>query len=221
MKLIKLMTFLPAVLFVTGLARGQNVHYNYDRSTNFTSYKTYQWFDSSAEAPGVPTGTPNLTSVPPPPPPGLPPIPGGLPNFPGGAPSVRGAESEDQLIDQDIKRAVDGQLAQKGLMRVEKNADLRVSYQAALHNELSLNLFGSAWGGRAAGFWDGSVQGQTSAIPIGTLVVSLYDPARRQLIWRGDATKAIDLKKDPDKNYKNLDKSIEKLFKNYPPQHNR
>jgi len=93
-----------------------------------------------------------------------------------------------------------------------------VSCQAALHNELSLNLFGSAWGGRAAGLWDGSVQAQTSTIPIRTLVVSLYDPERRQLICRGDVTKVIDLKKDPDKNFKNLDKAMENLFKNYPPQ---
>lgn len=32
----------------------------------------------------------------------------------------------DQLIDQAIKRAVDEQLAQKGLIKVEKNADLYV-----------------------------------------------------------------------------------------------
>jgi hypothetical protein len=53
--------------------------------------------------------------------------------------------------------------------------------------------------------------------PVGTLVVGLYDPARKQLIWRGDATKTIDLKKDPDKNYKNLQKAMAKLFENYPP----
>ena len=63
-----------------------------------------------------------------------------------------------------------------------------------------------------------SVQGQTSTIPIGTMAVDLYDPARKQLIWRGDATKTIDLKKNPDNNYKTLQKAMSKLFKNYPPQ---
>ena len=62
------------------------------------------------------------------------------------------------------------------------------------------------------------MQGQTSSVPVGTIVVDLYDPAQKQLIWRGDATKTIDLKKDPDKNYKNLQKAMAKLFKNYPPQ---
>jgi len=53
------------------------------------------------------------------------------------------------------------------------------------------------------------------------LVVNLYDPARKQLIWRRDASKTIDLKKDPDKNYKNLQRAMAKLFKNYPPQPNK
>jgi hypothetical protein len=39
-----------------------------------------------------------------------------------------------------------------------------------------------------------------------------------QLIWRGDANKTIDLKKNPTKNYKPLQKAVAKLFKNYPPQ---
>jgi hypothetical protein len=38
------------------------------------------------------------------------------------------------------------------------------------------------------------------------------------LVWRGDAVKTIDLKQDPDKNYKNLPKVMTKLFKNYPPK---
>jgi hypothetical protein len=50
------------------------------------------------------------------------------------------------------------------------------------------------------------------------LLVDLFDPAKKQLIWRGDASKTLDLKKDPDKNYKNLQKAMAKLFKNYPPQ---
>jgi uncharacterized protein DUF4136 len=49
-------------------------------------------------------------------------------------------------------------------------------------------------------------------------VVDVYDSAKKQLIWRGDASKTIDLKKDPDKNCKNLQKAMAKLFRNYPPQ---
>ena len=129
----------------------------------------------------------------------------------------------DQLIDSDIKRAIDEQLTQKGLTRVEKGADLYVGYQAVINEEkgINLNAFGTGggpWGGGWGGFNSGTVTGQTSTIPVGMLLVNLYDPAKKHLIWRGDATKVIDLKKDPNKNYKNLQKAMTKLFKNYPPQ---
>jgi hypothetical protein len=127
----------------------------------------------------------------------------------------------DQLIEQAIKRSIDEQLAQKDLTKVESGAGLQVGYQAVVNLEKGINL--SAWGTRGGpggwGGWDsGAVTGQTSTIPIGVLVVDLYDPGKKQLIWRGDASKTIDLKKDPDKNYKNLQKAMAKLFKNYPPQ---
>ena len=127
----------------------------------------------------------------------------------------------DQLIDRDIKRAVDEQLGQKGLTKVEKGADLYVGYHALINLEKGVNL--SALGTRGApggwgGFDNGTVTGQTSTIRVGMLLVDLYDASKKQLIWRGDANKTIDLKKDPAKNYKNLQKAVAKLFKNYPPQ---
>jgi hypothetical protein len=140
---------------------------------------------------------------------------------------IPGGSVPDQLIDQSIKRAVDEQLAQKGLTKVDKGADLYVGYQTVIREEKALDAYGTGgagfgWGGW--GPWGGgmnSVHGQTSTIPVGTLLLSLYDPAKNQLVWRGDASKTIELKKDPDKNYKNLQKAMAKLFKNYPPQPNR
>ena len=207
-KLSKLRLVLPALLFMIVYAHGQDVHYNYDRGANFQSYRTYQWVALQ----GPPIG-PSKADV-----------PAGLPDLPVGPPPMSGSNvSDDQLLDQDIRRAVDAQLAEKGLSKVDKGGDLLVGYQAHLHEEKSINLWGSGTGGMWGGdpYWGGgfsSVQGQTSTIPIGTLVVGLYDPARKQLIWRGDASKTVDLKKDPNKNYSNLRKAVVKLFKNYPPQ---
>jgi Domain of unknown function (DUF4136) len=136
---------------------------------------------------------------------------------------IPGGAVPDQFIDHDIKRAIDEQLAQKGLTKAEKDPDLYVGYQASLREEKSINLWntggGGPWGWGSGPGWGGStVQGQTSTIPVGTLFVDLYDRGKKQLIWRGDASKTLDLKKDPDKNYKNLQKAVAKLFKNYPPQ---
>jgi hypothetical protein len=123
----------------------------------------------------------------------------------------------DQLLDQDIKRAVDEQLAGKGLRRVDSDGDLLVGYQVAISQEKEFD--GSGWFPRGWGGWDnwGSARVTTSTIEIGTLMVGLFDPAGKQLVWRGSASKTLDIKKDPDKNYRNLEKAMAKLFKNYPP----
>jgi len=182
MRLTKPVTFLAAFLLMAAGAYGQDVHYNFDPSANFTAYKTYQWVD----------------------------IPGG---------SV-----PDQLVHQAIKRATEEQLALKGLTKVENNADLYIGYQVVINLEKSVSLWGTGgnwgpWGGWGPGGGGvQSVQGQTSTVPVGILVIDLYDVGRKQLVWRGDAIKTITLKTDPDKNYKNLQKVMTKLFKNYPPK---
>ena len=120
----------------------------------------------------------------------------------------------DQLLDQDIKRAVDAQLAGKGLRRVESGGDLLVGYQAAMSQEKQFDSvgFGPPWFAN----WGGT-RVTSSTIEIGKLVIGIFDPARRQLLWRGSAAKTLDIKKDPDKNYRNLEKAMAKLFKSYPP----
>ena len=124
---------------------------------------------------------------------------------------LKAGQAADQLMDQNIKRAVDEQLAAKGVQRVEQGGDLQIAYHAALNREKQFNGFTS--GPR----WNGFGQVNTSTIEIGKLVVDLYDPLKHQLVWRGDAEKTLDIKKDPDKNYRNLEKAMTKLFKNYPP----
>ena len=44
---------------------------------------------------------------------------------------------------------------------------------------------------------------------------TLFDPATKKLIWRGSATDTLSDK--PDKNIKNLDKGVTKMFEHFPP----
>lgn len=121
----------------------------------------------------------------------------------------------DELLDRDIKRAVDEQLAGKGLQRVETGGDLLVGYQAGISQEKEFDSLG---GGRWGGPWGwGNGRVTTATIDVGKLVIGLVDPATKQLVWRGAASKTLDLSKDPDKNYRTLEKAMAKLFRNYPP----
>jgi hypothetical protein len=125
--------------------------------------------------------------------------------------TTKGGQATDQLMDQNLKRAVDGQLASKGLRRVESGGDLNVGYQVAIDKEKQFD--GIGYGPRfSAG---GRVS--TSTIEVGKMAVDLSDAASNQLVWRGDIGKTLDIKKDPDKNFQNLEKAMAKLFRNYPP----
>ena len=132
----------------------------------------------------------------------------------------RRVDPGDQLLDQDIKRAVDAQLAGKGLQRVESGGDLIVGYQAGISQEKEFDSIGAGgwgWGGPfGLGNW-GNTRVTTSTIDIGKLTIGLFDPAGEQLVWRGAASKTLNISKDPDKNYRNLEKAVAKLFRNYPP----
>lgn len=120
----------------------------------------------------------------------------------------------DQLLDKDIKRAVDAQLAGKGLRRVETGGDLLLGYQIGISQEKQFDGF--AMGPRWIGGWgDGRVT--TSTIDTGKLVVGMFDPTINQLVWRGSASKTLNISRNPDKNYRNLEKAMAKLFRNYPP----
>ena len=63
----------------------------------------------------------------------------------------------------------------------------------------------------------GDTRVTTSSIEVGKLVIGMFDPDAGVLVFRGSAAKTLDIKKDPDKNYRNLEKAIAKVFKNYPP----
>ena len=64
----------------------------------------------------------------------------------------------------------------------------------------------------------GSFAATSSTIQIGTLGLDFYDPSPQQLIWRGQATKTFNPRKDPEKNQERLNQAAMKLLKNFPPK---
>ena len=124
-----------------------------------------------------------------------------------------GGAHPDQIVDAEIKQAVDRQLVSKGLTKTDSDkADLYIGYQIAVNQETEWD----AWGSRAFGMGSGSWT--SSTISVGTLVLGMYDPGTKQLVWTGSATKTIDPSRNHEKNIKNLDKSMAKLLENYPPK---
>ena len=133
----------------------------------------------------------------------------------------------DQILDAQVKWAIDLQMAAKGFTKLEDvtKADLLIGYQLAIDAEKQINGFGDNWGGYGGwggwGPWGGggfsSFSAQTSTNYVGTFVVGMYDPAVRKLVWIGAAQHTIEPSKKPEKNQEKLNKGAQKLLKNFPP----
>jgi hypothetical protein len=126
---------------------------------------------------------------------------------------IEGGSHPNQIADAQIKSAVDSQLAAKGLTKTDgDNADLLIGYQVAVDKEKQWNAY--SMGGARFG---GMESATNSTINNGSLVLDMYDPTSKQLVWTGTATKTLNPSGNQEKNQKNLDKAMAKLLKNYPP----
>jgi Domain of unknown function (DUF4136) len=181
---MKLYGMIGLMLTLASGAFAQDVRYNFDRSADFSKYRTYKWVQ------------------------------------------VKGAAQLAQLPDQQLKSAIDAELSRKGLVKSDGESDLLVAYQAAINQEKEFSSytsgFGPGWGygaGWGYGGFGGSTTttGQTWTIHIGSVGLDMYEAAKQKLIWRGEASKTLDMKAKPDKVQKNLQKAMAKMLKNYPP----
>jgi len=138
---------------------------------------------------------------------------------------IKGADHANQLVQKQITDAIDAELAKKGLTKTDSDsADLYLGYQTAIGTEKQFTSYNTGWGygpGWYGGGWYGGgstmTTGSTTTIYIGQLALDMYESSKKDLVWRGTASKTIDPKAKPEKQQKNLQKAVAKLLKNYPP----
>jgi hypothetical protein len=129
-------------------------------------------------------------------------------------------KTKDPLDVDRIKSAVNGALTAKGWTQVDSGGDVSIVAMEITREGQTLNTFydgfGGGWGWRRFGGGGlGEATTTTDTYKIGTLVVDLFDTKTKQLLWRGSSSDT--LSNNSEKNIKNLDKGVEKLFKNFPP----
>ena len=76
--------------------------------------------------------------------------------------------------------------------------------------------FGYGYGGGWGGWGGGPSVTRVEQIPIGTLVVDLYDTHTKRLVFRGVA--GTQVSHHADKNTRRLNIAVEKMFKHFPPK---
>jgi len=159
-----------AVLFATA-SFAQQVKTDYDRSADFSQYKTYSW---------------------------------------------EKVQTQDPLLVDRIKEAVNADLTAKGLTPVDSGGDIAIVAIEMTKNQHTLNTFYDGFGGGWR--WGGGFGDATTTVDnykVGTLVVDLFDAKTKKIIWRGSSSDTLSDKSD--KNIKNLDKGVQKMFDHFPP----
>ena len=159
------------VLLFASASVAQQVKTDYDRSANFSQYKTYSW---------------------------------------------EKVQTQDPLWVDRIKETVNKALTAKGLTPVDSGGDVAIVAIEMTKNQQNLNTFYSGFGGGWR--WGGGFGDATTTVDnykVGTLVVDLFDAKTKKIIWRGSSSDTLSDKSD--KNIKNLDKGVQKMFDHFPP----
>ncbi len=129
---------------------------------------------------------------------------------------IKEPKTQDPLVRQRVIDDVNAALASKGLKLVTSDADLCIAAHTATKEQHTLNTFydgfggGWRWGGRF-----GTATTTVDTYRVGTLIVDIFDAKTKDAIWRGTASDTLSSK--PQKNAADLNKGVEKMFKNFPP----
>lgn len=169
----KVIVLIGLALFLASASFAEQVKTDYDRTANFSRYKTYSW---------------------------------------------EKVQTPDPLWVDRIKAAVNGALAAKGWTQMESGGDISIVAMEINRNHQTLNTyyddFGGGWRWRGfGGFGESTTTSETYTV--GTLVVDLFDAKTKMLVWRGVSSDMLSDKSD--KNIKNLNKGVEKMFQHFPP----
>ena len=130
--------------------------------------------------------------------------------------SFEKVQTQDPLWVDRIKSAVSAQLTAKGLSQVDSGGDISVVAVGMTETQQRLDTFynGLGRGWRFGGFGDSTTNVEN--YKVGTLIVDLFDSKTKELLWRGSASDTVSNKSA--NNIKNLDKGVQKMFKDYPPK---
>lgn len=136
-------------------------------------------------------------------------------------------QTVNPLDEQVLRNEIRSDLQYHGWREVPRGGDVAITAVGEQTNTRQYQTFydglgpGFGWGGWG-GWWGpgwGAGESTTSVreIPVGTLVIDLYDTHTHNLVWRGmsHATESHSM----DKNSGKLQKAVDEMFYKFPPKH--
>ena len=149
----------------------------------------------------------------------------GVKTFSWAKTSETSVEDGDPLMHSRIVNAIEHYLTAAGLVEVESNPDVYVTYHTNTKENMSLNTtsFGYGypgsmyWGGYGGyyGGWGGGMGSSSTTVTTyetGTLVVDAWDAESKNLVWRGTAVDIM-ITPNSEKMMKRIDKALAKIVK--------
>ena len=132
--------------------------------------------------------------------------------------SWQNVSTRDPLMVDRIKSDVNAALAAKGWTEVPSGGDMELVAIETARDQQTFNTFYDGFGGARRWYGPGGFGESTTTetYKVGTLVIDIFDANNKKLIWRGSASDT--LADNSDKNVKNLQNSVEKMFKHFPPE---
>jgi len=128
-------------------------------------------------------------------------------------------ETTDPLVEPRLTAAVDKILQGEGWHQVDKNPSVVVAAVEAAKNgqeytQFYRRLTGYSW---RRSWGNGGFMNETTSlnmIPVGTLVIDMYDPATKKLVWRATAAEPNDSKERTQQDA--VDKTTKAAFNEFP-----
>ncbi len=130
-------------------------------------------------------------------------------------------QTSDPFFVQRIKDEMTKDLTQAGWTMVPSGGDVAITAIGSTKDEAEYNTFytglgGGGFGWRGWGGWGGDTQTTVTHVPVGTLMIDMYDSSTHQLIWRGRTTDT--LSNNGEKNISKVDKDIDHMLNGFPPK---
>ena len=122
--------------------------------------------------------------------------------------NAKAAALNSELTRKKIENELRRRLIEKGLMEVTTRQDLNVRFTLGSSRRSEVEAYPAGWRGLGT-------RRVRVAYTEGTLVISLRDTSRRELVWRAIATEE---KSDPMEVSKHLDDMVRKSIDKYPPK---
>jgi len=125
---------------------------------------------------------------------------------------------KNPLVIKRIGTAIIKEMEAKGLTH-DEDADLLIAIHTETKDKINVSSYGYSYAPYYRyGYWGGGYSGTTvSQYEEGTLIIDFVDNAEDELVWRGEASKALPSNPTAQQIDGIIDEVVTKILANYPP----